>query len=216
MSGKQYFWASLVCVLCLALALPVLSAQAAEKVVEQTIATVVSVTPGAWVERLGSKMPVTQGMNLQRVDTLSTDAQGAVELRFTEGTTASLGAGTRMALESFDLRPETADLHMRVAAGSARVVSGGITKMRPDALRVFTPMATIGIRGTDCALLASPTKTTLVVNSIGEKDILIVNMLTLEESTLNKAGQAIEVMPEGNVLREATVQEQKYGVPVMR
>lgn len=209
-------WKVVICALCLTLTLPAFAAQAAEKTVEQTIAHVTAVTPGAWVQRLGQKMPITKDMKLHRVDTLFTDVQGAVDLRFAEGTTAALGAGTQMALENFDLRPEKEDLHMRVAAGSARVVSGGIAKLRPGALQVFTPMATIGIRGTDCSLLASPTKTTLVVNSIGNKDILITNMLTLEETSLTKAGQAIEVMPEGNTLREATVQERKHGAPVMR
>lgn len=199
-----------LCLVCLSLAMP---AAATEKAIEQVIAKVVSVTPGAWLERLGQKMLVTQGMELLRVDALSTDAQGAVKVEFAEKTTAALSPNTRLQLESFDLRPDSADLHLRMAAGSARVISGGITKLRPNALKVFTPMATIGIRGTDCAMTATPVQTTLVVNSIGEKDIQVTNMLTLEESNLTKPGQVIVVTPEGNILRMVTEAEKKSGMP---
>lgn len=215
-------WTGLVCLLCLTLAVPALAAPSAAAVaavpkqpVEQVIGKVISVTPGAWVERLGQKIPVTQGMELRRVDVLSTDATGKVGLEFVEKTSVALGPDTRVSLESFDLRPETADLHVRMAAGTARVVSGGITKLRPEALTVFTPMATIGIRGTDCAAAVTPSKTTLVVNSIGKKDILVTNMLTLEQTSLTKPGQALVVTPEGNAPRAATTKERKAGVPAV-
>ena len=210
---KKIFFIFYAGLLSLVLALPAVASPSPK--VEQVIATVTSVTPGAWVERLGKKMPVEKGMKLQRIDALSTDAKGRVEVVFTEKTTMALGPETRVSLESFDLRPRQPDLHIRMATGTARVVSGGITKLSANALKVFTPMATIGIRGTDCAMTATPDKTVLVLNSIGERDIEVTNMLTLEETLLNKPGQAIVVTAQGNAPREATAQERKSGLPVL-
>ena len=192
---------SLGFLLLLIMALPARAAQ------PEVIAKVVSVTPEAQIHRLGKVLPMTVGAPLQRVDSVSTGQKGKAQIVFNEKTTLSIDPNTRVSLENFNLSPEDTHLYMRMASGSARLVSGGITKISPNALTVFTPMATIGIRGTDLTVVADPAKTTIIVNNIGEKDIRVTNMITLERSVLNKPGQALVVTPDGNVPRMATAAE---------
>ncbi len=77
------------------------------------------------------------------------DAAASVVLR--DGSTLVVGPSSRLDLKEFAFDATTRDGNMLVALlrGSLRVITGLIGKTHPDAVRVETQTATIGIRGTD-------------------------------------------------------------------
>jgi hypothetical protein len=77
------------------------------------------------------------------------DSSAAVVLR--DDTTLVVGPSSRMDLKEFHFDATTRDggLLVSLLRGSMRMITGLIGKTNPDAVRVETQTATIGIRGTD-------------------------------------------------------------------
>ncbi len=92
-----------------------------------------------------------KGLQFQEGDTLST-AQGStaiVQLR--DGTRMTLRPGTDLLVQRFQYQEGASNnsLLMQLFAGGLRAITGLVSKNAPDAARLQTRTATIGIRGTD-------------------------------------------------------------------
>lgn len=95
--------------------------------------------------------PASPGDALGAVDRIVTgpDSSAAVVLR--DDTTLVVGPSSRLDLKEFHFDGTTHEGGMLVSLlrGSMRMITGLIGKTNPDAVRVETQTATIGIRGTD-------------------------------------------------------------------
>lgn len=99
----------------------------------------------------GTVRPATPGDALATVDRIATgpDSSAAVVLR--DDTTLVIGPSSRLDLKEFhfDATTHEGGLLLSLLRGSLRMITGLIGKANPDAIRVETQTATIGIRGTD-------------------------------------------------------------------
>ncbi|QNK69580.1 FecR domain-containing protein [Variovorax sp. PAMC26660] len=99
----------------------------------------------------GTTRPANPGDALGAVDRIVTgpDSSAAVVLR--DDTTLVVGPSSRLDLKEFHFDGTTHEGGMLVSLlrGSMRMITGLIGKTNPDAVRVETQTATIGIRGTD-------------------------------------------------------------------
>lgn len=99
----------------------------------------------------GTSRNAAAGDALSSVDRIVTgpDSSAAVVLR--DDTTLIVGPSSRMDLKEFHFDATTRDggLLVSLLRGSMRMITGLIGKTNPDAVRVETQTATIGIRGTD-------------------------------------------------------------------
>ena len=139
-----------------ALAGPVAKGQYAQtnNVDPLSIGEVSSVTGSAEAKRLdGSVFELSNGDPVFQGDTISVDQTGAVGLIFLDKSTLSLSEGGKMVLDELVYDPSTGNGSMAVdmVEGAFSFVSGEIAKTGPDAMKVSTPVATIGIRGTTVA-----------------------------------------------------------------
>lgn len=100
--------------------------------------------------RDGRRMAVLPGQQLVLGDVLSTGARGAVGVILRDDTVMSLGPSTETGLEQFAFEPAEQKLGMvlRVTKGLISYVSGRISKLAPGSVRIETPVATLGVRGT--------------------------------------------------------------------
>jgi len=141
------------CALAVALAawftLPVLAGSA-----EPTIGTVKVVEGAAFVRRNGQALPAREGQALAEGDVLQTGADGRLGVILRDDTRLSLGADTEIRLDRFVFEPAQGNLALAVKMlrGIAAYVSGRIAKLSPDAVRIETPVAILGVRGTSLAM----------------------------------------------------------------
>jgi hypothetical protein len=80
----------------------------------------------------------------------------------------SVRPGSRLAVESYDYdaaRPERGAVRFRLEAGVARAISGKIADSARERFRLNTPIAAIGVRGTDFVVLAEADRVRVAVNS---------------------------------------------------
>jgi len=131
------------------LALPGAAAQAADD--NGPAGSVKAFTGTAQVARHGSPATALKpGERIYEKDVLTTGKDSSLGLILRDNSTVSLGPSTRLVVERFLFAPEKGALAslLRVAKGSSAVVTGEIAKLSPDAVKILTPTATIGIRGT--------------------------------------------------------------------
>lgn len=95
--------------------------------------------------------PVTAqvGDKLAANDVIQVDA-GSVGMTFQDGTRVSLGPKTRFEISEFEFDPVEGKLGMllKLISGKLQYISGRISELAPDAVKVETPVATVGVRGT--------------------------------------------------------------------
>lgn len=119
------------------------------------------------VQRGGQSFVAQRGMPVEVGDVLSTGPTGLAQVRLKDGALLSLRYGSTMKVEEFSLptaapRPAAAPAAtaatpaaaggrsvLRLLRGAFRTVTGLIGRGANDAYQVITPVATIGIRGTD-------------------------------------------------------------------
>ncbi len=86
---------------------------------------------------------------LNATDTIEVGA-GSVGLTFRDGTRVSLGPKTRFEISKFEFDPVEGKLglFLKLISGKLQYISGRIAKLAPDSVKVETPVATVGVRGT--------------------------------------------------------------------
>lgn len=108
----------------------------------------------AFIVRGGAQVPAQAGQVLYESDTLRTGADGRLGITLKDDTRVSLGPASEVRLDRFAYAPAQSQiaLVLRVVRGVAAYVSGRIAKLAPDAVRLETPSAIVGVRGTTIAL----------------------------------------------------------------
>ena len=106
--------------------------------------------------------PLTRGSVFYPHDVLTTDASTSqAEIRFTDGTLVSLRPSTTLKVDDYQYAPsqaggnkaELVKYAVGLVKGGFRSVSGAIAKENPNAYSINTPVATIGVRGTDFSIV---------------------------------------------------------------
>jgi hypothetical protein len=98
----------------------------------------------------GASEALVLGASVFLDQVVSTGEAARLEVTFVDGTQLTLGERAEMTLDSFVYDPPqgTGQIHLAVV-GAFRFVSGQATKLAETDVAVTTPVATIGIRGTD-------------------------------------------------------------------
>jgi hypothetical protein len=108
---------------------------------------------GAGFAQTAGQTPRTlgKGLALKEGDRLTTSDGAAAIIKLADGTRMTLRPNSEMVLEQFKFTESAPDnsMVMQLLRGGLRAVTGLISKGSPDAARLRTSTATIGIRGTD-------------------------------------------------------------------
>ena len=108
----------------------------------------------AVIVRGGSTVPAQNGLAVYPSDSLRTGTNGRVGVTLNDDTQVSIGPRSEVRLDSFAYDPGQGQLALvlKFIRGTAAYVSGQIAKLAPDAVRLETPAAIVGVRGTTLAV----------------------------------------------------------------
>ena len=100
----------------------------------------------------------TPGQAIFSSDTLRTGVDGNLGVTFKDATRLSLGPASEVKVEKFAYAPQAGGVAMviRFVRGVTAYVSGRIAKLAPDAVRLETPAAIVGVRGTTLVIRVQP------------------------------------------------------------
>jgi len=112
----------------------------------------------AFVVRDNKLIPAQAGQVVFEADALKTGADGRLGVTLKDDTRVSLGPSSEVRIEQFIYTPSDGRLGLviKIARGMAAYVSGQIAKLSPDSIRLETPAAIVGVRGTSLAFHVEP------------------------------------------------------------
>jgi hypothetical protein len=112
------------------------------------------VTGAAFVVRAGRSFEAAPGLVVLESDVLKTGPDGRLGVTLNDDTRVSLGPASEVRLDRFSYASADGGLALvlKFMRGVAAYVSGRIAKLSPDAVRLETPSAIVGVRGTTVAI----------------------------------------------------------------
>jgi hypothetical protein len=108
------------------------------------------------VERGGKSRPAAIGDHVFASDTIVTGARSSVGVTFSDNSMMALGPFSRLSLDlfRFDTTTHAGAFDVTLHRGALAVKSGQIVRQTPEAMRVRTPAALLGVRGTEFVVRA--------------------------------------------------------------
>ncbi len=100
----------------------------------------------------GSQAQLRQGGDVFVGDKVRTGANGHVHLRFVDRGAVSIRPDSVLEVQAYHYdpaRPQANEVRLRIEHGTARSISGAATEIDKSRFRLNTPIAAIGVRGTD-------------------------------------------------------------------
>jgi hypothetical protein len=102
------------------------------------------------IQRDGRRLPAPVGVAIQAQDTVVTGADGTVGITFQDNSMLSAGPNSVLTIDKyvFDRTTGKGEFDSSLKRGTLAAVSGKMVKQSPEAMRVKTPAAIMGVRGT--------------------------------------------------------------------
>jgi hypothetical protein len=141
-----------------ALALMVAAPPAFAQQPQSSVGRIKVASGSAFIVRAGALVPAQAGQVIFEADSLKTGANGRLGITLKDDTRVSLGPGSEVRVVRFVYAPAEGQmgLVLKVVRGVIAYVSGRIAKLSPDSIRLETPAAVVGVRGTTLALYVVP------------------------------------------------------------
>jgi hypothetical protein len=103
------------------------------------------------IQRGSEKFAATVGSSVQRSDVIVTGADGTAGVTFTDNSLVSVGPNSVFAIDkySFDSTTHVGEFEGNLKKGRLAAISGKMVKQSAESMKIRTPSAIMGVRGTE-------------------------------------------------------------------
>lgn len=117
---------------------------------ESHVAIFKNVTGAMKILRNGTSLDAAPGAPLFISDQVVSDTGASAGIVFKDGTLITVGPSTQIKIRDYAFEPKASryEFSLYLARGTAIYSSGKIGKLSPESVRVDSPTATVGVRGT--------------------------------------------------------------------
>jgi hypothetical protein len=166
----------------------------------EPIATAITVKTSTTSELSGQRRELAAGGSLAQDEVIKTDRAGNASLRFIDDTSLTVGPASTIKLDKFVFNPDrkASEFVLGATRGVFRFATG---HSEHRAYEIVTPVAVIGVRGTQFAFGLEGNRMTLVVTQ-GTVRSCTVN--TPRRCVNAAAGNTIVATPSGAIVRRST------------
>lgn len=115
----------------------------------------------------GQREAIAVGTSVHVNDRILTESGGHVHVRFVDDALVSVRPGSRLEILRYDFdleRPEQSTVKFNLVEGVTRAISGEAARSARERFRLNTPIAAIGVRGTDFVVSATDQTVRALVN----------------------------------------------------
>lgn len=114
------------------------------------VAQIKTVSGQAEIVRNGARSTAKIGDPLYEKDTIETGGDGAIGITFIDNTVMSSGPNSEIVLEDYKFNSSNfkGSMLTDMNRGTVSMISGDIARSTPGAMKVKTPTAILGVRGT--------------------------------------------------------------------
>ena len=131
------------------------------------VGTVSLVLGKAYIINADERNNIGQGSSISVGDRIYTESNGHVHIRFVDNALVSVRPRSTLTVQRYDFDPEkpsASAVKFELVEGVARSISGDAAKAARQRFRLNTPVAAIGVRGTDFVVSADSRSTRALVN----------------------------------------------------
>ena len=103
------------------------------------------------IQRAGASIPAAVGASVRTSDVVVTGADSSAGITFTDNSLVSLGPRSVFAIDKyrFDTTTHAGEFEGNLRQGRLAAVSGKMVKQSPESMKIRTPSAIMGVRGTE-------------------------------------------------------------------
>lgn len=163
------------------------------------IGSVISLTGSVWAVSGDTQRPLTEGAPVYEGEEIITESDSNVEVKFVDDTVLGQGEESAVRLDDYVFDGEDGSLDFQMVKGVMRVVSGEIVKANPEGFNLSTPLATIGIRGTQVMIQVDQGREFIGVDELGEGHTVLI-ATPYNEIVIDKAGLFSGVDFDGSLI----------------
>ena len=119
-----------------------------------SIGEITELTGNSVIARQGDEISTSKGTGIESMDTAIT-SNGKLRIDFIDDTRVDITEHSRLIIDEFvyDPNQNVGKLSLKASLGTVRYASGQIAKKYKQNVKIRTPSATIGVRGTDFVML---------------------------------------------------------------
>jgi hypothetical protein len=133
----------------------------------QTVGEVSLVLGRAYLKTGDQEQTIRAGTRIQVSDQIITEANGHVHIRFVDEALVSVRPDSLLEIQRYDYNPQSpsqSSIKLNLMEGITRSISGEGARAARERFRMNTPIAAIGVRGTDFVVSASGQSMRALVN----------------------------------------------------
>lgn len=133
----------------------------------QAVGEVSLVLGRAWLESADGRVMIAAGTPIRASDRILTESNGHVHIRFVDQALVSVRPDSRLEIVQYDYnadQPQRSAIKLNLEEGITRSISGRGASSARERFRLNTPIAAIGVRGTDFVVNATPGTVRALVN----------------------------------------------------
>ena len=103
------------------------------------------------IQRGAAKVPATVGAAVQTSDVIVPGADGSAGVTFADNSLVSVGPNSVFAIDkyTFDSTTHQGEFEGNLRKGRLAAISGKMVKQSPESMKIRTPSAIMGVRGTE-------------------------------------------------------------------
>lgn len=120
------------------------------------------------IDAKGNVAPIVRGMQIRPSDRIETGDSGHTMVRFVDGGSISVRPNSRLAVDTYrydPANPKDSAVKFQLEEGMARSITGKAGEAAKDKFRLNTPIAAIGVKGTDFIVSANIERVRVAVQS---------------------------------------------------
>ena len=119
---------------------------------------------GTIERQTGDKLESTQGTAIESLDTVRTKI-GRISIEFVDETRVDITENSKLVIDEFiyDPNSKTGAVSLKAGFGTVRYASGQIAKNSRQNVKISTPTAVVGVRGTDFSLTVDETGSSTII-----------------------------------------------------
>lgn len=173
------------------------------------IGDVESVAGDVILESPAKTRKIAVGNDLFEGETVITAQDGILKAILSDGTELSVTSNSNLKLTKFLVKSDKPQGELAINRGAIRLISGQINKLNGGSLTIQTPVATLGIRGTDLYADSQNDELKIALIDNGIIDITTVDgkQITLDEPMTYIEIKLGEDLPEIKSFTEKQLQE---------
>ncbi|WP_316899544.1 FecR domain-containing protein [Pseudodesulfovibrio indicus] len=154
--------------------------------------------------RGGQSLDAAVNQPVMLKDEVDTDKGAELSILFSDQSRLTLDESSHAAIDTYVFNDSNAEVLFKFTKGTFRAVTGEIVKANPEGFNMETPLATLGIRGSDVYSIVKPDEEEAGALELGEGHALEIKT-SKQTMRITKSGMRTRILPTGVIFMPTAI-----------